>query len=73
MRRFTRSPRQARGEADPAFCRHLQARAGPAAAGGSYWCSKTLRSDGPDGSAASPSSCTDERACFEAGTVEGRG
>ena len=73
MRRFTRSPREARGESDPAFCRHLRARAGSAASGSSYGCLKTLRGDGPDGSPASPSDCTDERACFEPGTVEGRG
>ena len=74
MRRFTRSPRQMRAESDPAFCRHLQARPATAAgASGAYWCVRTLTADGPDGSPASPDDCTDERACFEAGTVEGRG
>jgi hypothetical protein len=74
LRRFARPNRKGR-EADPAFCRHLRARApnDPAGSGSSYWCLKTLRSEGPDGSGVSPEDCTDERACFEAAVVEGRG
>jgi len=74
LRRFARPARKGQGESDFAFCRHLQARApGGPPGSGAYWCRRTLRAEGPDGSIASPEDCTDERACFEPAPVEGRG
>jgi hypothetical protein len=73
LRRFARPNRKGR-EADLAFCRHFRARAPSDPAGsGAYWCLKTLRSEGPDGAPVAPEDCTDERTCFEAAVVEGRG
>jgi hypothetical protein len=73
MRRFAKPARDGRREPDPALCRHLQARIDAREAASRYWCARTMRSEGPDGAPAQPEECTDERACFEAATVEGEG
>jgi hypothetical protein len=71
MRRFAR-PAEDGLESDAALCRYLQA-IPRSTASGTFWCGKTMSSDGPDGAPAQPEACTDERACFEPATVEGRG
>jgi hypothetical protein len=74
LRRFVRPPRTKPEEADPVSCRNLRARASASsAAGGPYWCLKTMRSEGPDGMIVQPEECTDERSCFEPARIEGRG
>ena len=66
----TRNPVAYR-EPDELLCRHLSARVWtvrhPALplAPSPYSCQKTLRPDGPDGGAALPDDCSDERECFE--------
>ncbi len=71
MRRFARPLKEGR-ESDLALCRYL--RASPrSSSSGPYGCARTMRGEGPDGAPAQPEDCTDERACFEAATVEGRG
>lgn len=72
FRRFAAPAAGAHREPDELFCRHLSGSAWtvrhPAlpVAPAPYSCQKTLRSEGPDGGAALPDDCSDERACFEA-------
>ena len=71
FRRFAPPERTAYRKPDELLCRHLSARVWtvrhPAlpVAPSPYSCLKTLRSQGPDGGAALPDDCTDERDCFE--------
>lgn len=71
FRRLAAPPSTVHREPDELLCRHLTARVWsvrhPAlpAAPSPYSCQKTLRPDGPDGLAALPDDCTDERDCFE--------
>ena len=80
MRRFVRPSAAGRREADPFLCRHLRSRTWVApqgdqralsAASSPYWCMRTMRPDGPDGSLAAPEECTDDRICFEAAVGKG--
>jgi hypothetical protein len=81
MRRFARPSAAAKLEADPFLCRHLRSRAWVAPEGdpralpagsAAYWCLRTMRPEGPDGSGAAPEECTDDRICFEATVSKGR-
>jgi hypothetical protein len=71
FRRLAPPMRAAYREPDELLCRHLSARVWtvrhPAlpVAPSPYSCQRTLRSEGPDGGAALPDDCTDERDCFE--------
>jgi hypothetical protein len=71
MRRFAR-PAKGSHEPDLALCRYLRASPRQSSAA-PYGCARTMRPEGPDGLPAQPEDCTDERPCFEAATVEGRG
>ena len=77
IERFPRAIKDGGREPDPFLCRHLRSRTwyvrdsytgrdgSRSSPEGQYWCLKTMRPDGPDGSVALPEGCTDERACFE--------
>lgn len=71
FRRLVAPLPSAQREPDSLTCRHLTARVWtvrhPAlpVMPAPYGCQRTLRPEGPDGVAALPDDCTDERECFE--------
>lgn len=71
FRRLAAPLRRAQREPDALTCRHLTVRVWtvwhPAlpVQPSPYGCQRTLRREGPDGAAALPDDCTDERDCFE--------